>query len=522
MFARLSTLTIVKWLSVVIAVVGLSQFFAADWMMTDGWWCTWIAMAGFVLLSSLLDPIQAGLTGFSVGLASIGTAFWWAQRMLAYSLDQEGIVPASVFVVLVCWEALLFGLIGCAIATIRIRQPQAIGLLLPVGLWIIAETYWPRVFRWTLGHSQQGYLPWVQVADLGGASLISAIVWAGASIPLLGIDSIFAKDPARIRRARWGLAIVVIGIGLAWIYGSIRIRQVDSQSARRESFLVALVQEDPSYREAIIRMRSCVSEIATPVQLLVFPESTIGTHSLELDSIADADRVLDLSFPPHIDLQPLMGLSAPLIVGGRSFRGKVDEGVSKFQTAFVLRSDGQVIYHYHKRCLMPIGEYVPGETLFPKLHQWFQLSDHLEAGTSDSPVQLEGGPRVGILICYEDTMPEVSRRTTLAGAELLVCIINASAFEDVIALRQHLRLAQLRAVENRRCFVRTAGTGISCSIDAAGRLLDQIAADTSGILVAKTALRTDWTWFQILGNWPPWLALTIVCYCYWVGKKPIS
>ena len=386
-------------------------------------------------------------------------------------------------------------------------------MLIPVCLWIVAETYWPRVFCWTLGHSQQGYLPWVQVADLGGASAITVVVWCGAAIPLLIFDSFNFIDGSRSLRARRGLIAALAIISSIWIYGKFRIYEIDRSSSASELYRIGVIQEDPSYRDAIEKMRSRSDSLGTDIRLFLWPESTLSIHSLELQSFADPVAMLDLTMPPQVETTPMLGLCAPQIVGGRSFHGLPNEQVPKYQTAFVVASDGAILNHYHKRSLMPIGEYVPGEKLFPELHDWFQLSDYIEPGTSDEPVTLSNGSstsKVGILVCYEDTMPAISKRTTIAGAEVLVCIINASAFEDPIALRQHLRLAQLRAVENRRYFVRTAGTGISCSIDATGRIEQQIPADTTGAIISNTYLRHDWTWYQIFGNWPPIAAASII------------
>jgi apolipoprotein N-acyltransferase len=161
---------------------------------------------------------------------------------------------------------------------------------------------------------------------------------------------------------------------------------------------------------------------------------------------------------------------------------------------------------------MPIGEYVPGEKTMPWLHNWFQLDQYIESGKSDDPVALPGGEKIGVIICYEDTMAEVTRKTVAAGAQLLVCIINDSAFQSPVALRQHLKLSRLRSIEDRRFLVRCAGTGVSCVIDPVGNIHQTLDADETGAFVADVKLLDGATPFQWMGEWPPMVAITIVAW----------
>mgnify|MGYP003927467285 CR=1 FL=1 len=72
-------------------------------------------------------------------------------------------------------------------------------------------------------------------------------------------------------------------------------------------------------------------------------------------------------------------------------------------------------------------------------------------------------------MCYEDIVLQYARDSVVAGAEVLVSLINGSAFENPLALEQHFQLALLRALENRRPLIRCAGTGVSAIVDPIGR-----------------------------------------------------
>ncbi len=74
------------------------------------------------------------------------------------------------------------------------------------------------------------------------------------------------------------------------------------------------------------------------------------------------------------------------------------------------------------------------------------------------------------LICFEDTLGDLTRRFVLNGAQLLINITNDGWFLETAAAEQHLNNALFRAVENRRPLLRCANTGVTCSIDRFGRV----------------------------------------------------
>lgn len=490
-------------------VVACSQLFALDWIGKDGWWLTWLAMAGFVLVVSRSKPFEAAFYGLVMGLLGLGSSFWWAQYMLAYVLNVEGYLPKLVFAGLIAWESMIFVAVGSSITALRNRDSTSLGLLVPMSLWLVAEAYLPRVFRWSLGHAQLGALPLVQTAELGGPAMVSILVLAAACVPTLLLDWISLKNTPRSSSALKALTIAVAVITVFVGYGLIRLQTLDRSLG--EDFRIGVVQEDPAINDGIPKMRRG-SLALDPCDLLVWPESTLGIHSLSLKSFGDPEQVFKLSKPPSINPEPLIGLPSPLIVGGRSFEGSPSQSAPEYQTAFLLSSDGQILERYHKRSLMPLGEYVPGEKIMPWLHNWFQLGEYFETGKSDAPTVLPGGEKIGVIICYEDTVAEVVRRTVNAGAQLLVCIINDSAFQSPVALRQHLKLARLRAIENRRFLVRCAGTGVSCVIAPAGDLRQVLEADETGAFVANVKLLDAGSLYQWLGEWPPIVAGAVVVW----------
>jgi len=86
------------------------------------------------------------------------------------------------------------------------------------------------------------------------------------------------------------------------------------------------------------------------------------------------------------------------------------------------------------------------------------------------------------------------------GANLLVNITNDAWFGKSSAPWQHLSMAVLRAVENRRSLARAANTGISAFIDPLGRLTQTTELFTTSSLSDQLPLLTEETFFVRYGH----------------------
>ena len=91
---------------------------------------------------------------------------------------------------------------------------------------------------------------------------------------------------------------------------------------------------------------------------------------------------------------------------------------------------------------------------------------------------ISGGP-FSVYICYEAIFPNEVRRFTLAGAQLFVNISDDGWFGGSGAPGQHLAMARVRAVENRRWLLRDTNDGITVSVDPYGRIVARLAGEYS-------------------------------------------
>ena len=93
--------------------------------------------------------------------------------------------------------------------------------------------------------------------------------------------------------------------------------------------------------------------------------------------------------------------------------------------------------------------------------------------------------RIGALVCYEDTRPEIVGKAKRQGAKLLIALSNPGHFQKTMIPRYHLIQDQLRAIESGLPVVRISANGYSAFVDSRGRILKQTELSERKILVQE-------------------------------------
>jgi apolipoprotein N-acyltransferase len=230
---------------------------------------------------------------------------------------------------------------------------------------------------------------------------------------------------------------------------------------------------DPQFTRKIFDQFRRLSEIALrsnpPPDLLIWPESSMPGPVL-------ADRE---------SYQFVAGLAAS--AESDILLGTTDEENGDFYNAALLVSDaGEQMQVYRKLHLVPFGEYVPGRHRVPLLARIVgdQVPGDFKAGKDYTVFELTNSDvKVAPLICFEDTIGELTRRFVLPGetnprANLLVDITNDGWFLHSAGSHQHLANAIFRCVETRRPMVRAANTGVTCFVNEFGRVTQRLQDDT--------------------------------------------
>ena len=183
-------------------------------------------------------------------------------------------------------------------------------------------------------------------------------------------------------------------------------------------------------------------------------------------------------------------------------------------SAVLLGPDGGEIGRYDKIELVPFGEYVP--PVFSFVNRITQEAGDFMPG-EEVKVLTAGRQKLGVFICYEAAFPNLVRQFAAAGASVLVNLSNDGYFGHSKARAQHLLLARMRAIENRRFLIRSTNDGYSAIIDPAGKLVQHLPAFRQMAEIVRYANIGDTTFYTRNGDWFAWsclgvgVALSLIC-----------
>ena len=191
---------------------------------------------------------------------------------------------------------------------------------------------------------------------------------------------------------------------------------------------------------------------------------------------------------------------------------------------------GLVFPYYAKRKLVPFGEYVPFQKIFPFIDKFVPLKADFKPGKLPEliPLKIAGQIyHVGPLICYEDIFPNLARGLTLQGADFLFVTTNNAWYGEESGAYQHAAHSVLRAVETRRPVLRCGNSGWSGLIDEYGNVR-HVLLDHNGSIYfrggAVMEVTRDHQWTQRLsvymqyGDWFVGLSLFFVMWSFFMLK----
>ncbi|MDD9935970.1 MAG: apolipoprotein N-acyltransferase [Myxococcales bacterium] len=456
-----------------------------------------LALIAFVPLLGGLEHVTSVRRALSIGLTfgvvlNLG-GYSWLLSTLEVFAGFPWLVCASIFALICVLQGGQVALFAALLVLLRRRG--RVSLLWAVPCWGVAELGYPLVFPTYLASSLHTLVVPSQVVELGGPIPLSmGIVLVNAAI--------FGWLRARLRRvpaSPWLLPAGVIVPALCLGYGLVRVPQVDQAVAAAATLRVGMVQANMGLqakrtdrregRRRHIEQSRALERSHRP-DLIVWPETAVA-----------APIALGVK-----RVEPILGsLATPVLFGALSH--SAPQGRARLHNSAILADvNGKVQGRAHKRYLLPFAEYIPLGERFPALYDFSANSGRFAAGEGSPVVQL-GPHRMGVMICYEDLMPSLSRLAANDGATLLVNLTNDAWFGDTRAPHIHLALSKLRAIEQRRTLLRATNSGVSAIIDPLGQVTKQSRLFERTTLAADVPLLDDKTIYARLGDWPAWLAL---------------
>ena len=154
---------------------------------------------------------------------------------------------------------------------------------------------------------------------------------------------------------------------------------------------------------------------------------------------------------------------------------------------------------YHKIKLVPLAERIPLVSIFPNLKKINIGQANFEPGNEYKIFNINNY-KIGAMICYESTFPQLNREFVKNGAEILMYFVNDGWYETPPQPQQHAKQSIYRAIEFRRPIVRCANTGISKVIDKTGNILYEIELNKEGVITANIIPSSEMTFYARYGD----------------------
>jgi apolipoprotein N-acyltransferase len=469
-----------------------------------------LAWVAFVPLFWVIERAKtvrgAVLCGWLMGIAAHLMGFYW----LVYTISAFGGFPYAVSVVVFLGYAALQG-IQMALFALLVRGVGHGPLnVFPALLWVPLEFLFPLLFPWHVANSQVSFLWFLQTADLVGPYGASFIVmWTNAAI----FHAWIARDEPGLRRylpaAYAALAIIV-----SLVYGAGRLQSVGEEMAEARKLSVGAVQGNvdidmkwnPVLAQKNLAKHRELTEKLAEVPLVIWPESAVEAFIPE-----------DLQSLPPEYMPILKSDRAFFIFGAKSYHGKPGQpGIKMFNTAFFTDARGQILGRYHKQALLAFGEYLPFAKILALLPA-MPFADGFTPGPGPLVFHMARGIRIAPLICYEDLMPDLSRKfVSETRANILVNLTNDAWYGRSIGPWQHLWLSQSRAIETRRSFLRVTNTGVTSLVNAKGEIVRTLPMFAEEVVETEVAILNGETYYVRFGDWFAWtltaLSLAVILF----------
>ncbi len=479
----------------------------------------WIALVPFILACSPdAKPRRLALVSYVISLCYWLVNLYW-------------LIPVTIvgWIVFCLYTAALWPILALCLRYCRIKK---IPLFLASAVLVVgierSQGFFLGGFFWRfLAHSQFQNITLIQIADMFGTAGLSFLI---AMVNGLLAELIIAARQKNIFKIIHlpKVALVCAAVVATIIYGRWRISQED-QCVKPGPYVASLQSNVPQSVKRTFEsgeelfnslMKHSKAAVQAGAELIVWPETMVqailDTSIWPLLVSAKDNKAFDKALKEHSRDTAFVLVGA---YGGQIKQDDSDPYLARYNSAFLYRPDGQKDNsRYDKIHLVPFGEFLP----FRKSCRWlynilmkftpYNYDYSLDAGSEYTVFEMADQDRetqtykFGVMICYEDTVPEIARTFALdeqdrKRLDWLVNISNDGWFVQFkngkvlpsAELPQHAAVCTFRAVENRLAIVRSVNTGISCLIDSFGRIRYGFLA---GSLPPKTMARTGMEgWF---------------------------
>lgn len=454
------------------------------------WATALLAVAAGLLIGAGQEPLGlwpatmiglALLTWLVAGMrkrAAFGYGYLAGIAMNTLTISWIAVLGIPIAIGLIAYTSLWMGLTGLLISLL-IQLP-----LWPV--WVAAA--WVSV-EYVSGNWPFGGFAWTRLAftlaDSPLSGLLPYIGMAGVTLIMVWLSQLL------LVRRWWRTAPVIL---LAFVVSGCLLFVPPSQPEQHVT--VAVVQPNvnrheyggPYYARAVTNnaLSSTVMAMAEArtsdanVDFVLWPESSVDIDPLRDDESRDrVDAAAKLS-------------GAPVLVGAVTLP---DEPPDSRQTSALWwgPTTGPTAT-YHKRNLVPFGEWIPFRDVLLPLIPMLEMTGRQSVpgttpGVLDAPVARYPSLKVGTIVCFELAYDDTVYDTVRAGGNVIVSQSNENTYANTFQIPQQQAMNRIRAKELGREIVVDTLNSISGHVTARGAFIEPTAEFEGAERVVTVPLR---------------------------------
>ncbi len=467
-----------------------------------------LAFIGLVPLLIVLK-LEEGLLksfifSFITGIIFFGGLLFWIAGIKIYQVPDWMLVIGWILITLIF--AIYIGVFGLIVKFLDAKI-KFFKVLLPPFIWVSTEfirSIFPfGGFPWgILGYSQYQNLMLIQIVDITGVFGISFLILfvnSTVTIVLLQFRQFseiklqrlkstneypLQSSVSRYFRVPFALYFCLLMIVGYYSYGFM----VMQKKLPAPDLKVAIIQSNISIeqswdwdvtQEQILQMLIRLTKQAANQQpsLTIWTETAIfdfGSLKYRLSSLAKNMRINLLVGTPHIEFKKY------------------------YNSAFLFSDTGEIINRYDKIHLVPYGEMLPLEDIFPIVREWIPQAGYYSSGKRLTIFQKPA--RFNVLICFEGIFGNLTRKFVQNGAQFIINITNDAWSKTPASYEQHFSMAVFRAIENKTYFLRAGNRGVSAVITPYGNIKEILEIGKEGVIISKISPMNKRTFYTRYGD----------------------
>ncbi|MDO3382911.1 apolipoprotein N-acyltransferase [Gilvimarinus algae] len=444
-----------------------------------------LGLAVFALLMFKVSARRAMLVAGCFGAGLYGVGISWIYVAIHEFGNASALLAASLTALFVLFMALVFALpfvvcrslLGHGRLGVLLGFPACYLLGEWLRSWLLTGFPWLYVGYGHLESPLAGWAPLLGVLGVGYIAVFSAATLASWAF--------FVRPSGNL----WMASVSVVAFWLVgWALADVHWTRINHD----HPVSVAMVQPnvpqevkwDPAQAEPTLDRLMALSEPHWNADWLIWPEAAVPlTYHNALDFLNELTRQASRS---------QTGVITGIIYD--------DHAQRKFYNS--LAGFGDALGIYHKRRLVPFGEYVPLEDWLRGTIEFFDLpTSYIHPGPDEQSGLQVGDVSIAPTICYEVVYPSLVANSA-HHRNVLLTVSNDAWFADSIGPLQHLQMARMRALETGRYLLRSTNNGVSAIIGPKGQVLGRTEQFVSATLTGRVYPAYGDTPFMRWGSLP--------------------